>query len=79
MAAAVRDLSSVTVPSVLVLVPGADPVVDAGATREMASALRAFTEVELREYPGLFHEPLHETERDGVITDVTGWISARMP
>lgn len=79
MQAAARDLSSVTVPRVLVIVPGADPVVSAGATRDLASALGAFTRVEVREYPGLYHEPLHETERDRVIADVTSWIAARMP
>lgn len=78
MAAAVRDVRNVRVPAVLLLIPGADPIVDPRATREMAVALRAVTSVEVREYPGLFHEPLHETERDRVIADIAHWVRERM-
>lgn len=78
MAAAVRDLPRIRVPAALVMIPGADPVVDPRTTREMAVALRAFTSVHVREYPGLFHEPLHDTRRDTVSADLLAWVAERI-
>jgi lysophospholipase len=78
MIAAVTELASVRVPAALVIIPGADPVVDAGATRAMVTSLRAFTTVEVREYPGLFHEPLHEVGRETVVADLVSWVAGRI-
>jgi alpha-beta hydrolase superfamily lysophospholipase len=35
------------------------------------------TDVELKEYPGLYHEVFNEPERDQVLDDVVSWITAR--
>lgn len=78
MGAAVRDLPRIRVPAALVMIPSADPVVDPRTTREMAVALRAFTSVDLREYPGLFHEPLHDTGRERVSADLLAWVAERI-
>lgn len=78
MDAAVRDLPRIRVPAALVMIPGADPVVDPPTTREVAVALRAFTSVDVREYPGLFHEPLHDTGRETVSADLLAWVAERI-
>jgi alpha-beta hydrolase superfamily lysophospholipase len=35
------------------------------------------TDVELKEYPGLYHEVFNEPERNQVLDDVVSWIIAR--
>ncbi|KZS86192.1 alpha/beta hydrolase [Mycobacterium persicum] len=35
-------------------------------------------DVELKEYPGLYHEVFNEPERDQVLDDVVGWITKRL-
>lgn len=58
----------------LVLVPEADRVVDPAATLEFCRG----TPLEVRRYPGLFHEPLHEVRRAEVLNEVAGWLEARI-
>jgi alpha-beta hydrolase superfamily lysophospholipase len=36
------------------------------------------SDVELKVYPGLYHEVFNEPERDQVLDDVVGWINARL-
>jgi alpha-beta hydrolase superfamily lysophospholipase len=36
------------------------------------------TDVELKVYPGLYHEVFNEPERDQVLSDVVSWISKRL-
>ena len=35
-------------------------------------------DVELKIYPGLYHEVFNEPERDQVLQDVVAWITARL-
>ncbi|WP_176218168.1 serine aminopeptidase domain-containing protein, partial [Mycobacterium avium] len=35
-------------------------------------------DVELKVYPGLYHEVFNEPEREQVLDDVVGWITARL-
>jgi len=36
------------------------------------------SDVELKVYPGLYHEVFNEPERDQVLDDVVSWINARL-
>lgn len=77
MTAAVAEVESVRVPHVLILVPGADPIVDPEATLEVAARLDRVTEVEVHGYSGFYHEPLHEAERRRPTADLTRWLARR--
>jgi alpha-beta hydrolase superfamily lysophospholipase len=60
----------------LILHGGADRIAFPEGSRELCARLSS--EVTLREYPGLFHEPHHEPEREAVLEDVLGWIAAHL-
>ena len=71
------NMSRVTIP-VLVMQGGEDRIVKpVGA--EMVRDRVSSKDVTHKSYPGLFHEIFNEPERDSVIADVVGWISARLP
>ena len=36
------------------------------------------TDVDLKVYPGLYHEVFNEPEREVVLDDVVSWINARL-
>ncbi|HEX5724607.1 MAG TPA: alpha/beta hydrolase [Longimicrobiaceae bacterium] len=61
---------------VLVLVPGADAIVDAEAVRAFARRLAG--DVTVREYPGFYHESLNEVDRHRVVIDLLEWMEARL-
>lgn len=59
----------------LFLVPEDDPLVDSGATRELAEREGA----DLRTFPGFRHEPFGEVGREAFFQAVSRWISAHLP
>lgn len=63
---------------VLVVVPEADPLVDASVTTAFAEARRGGG-VERLGLPGLRHEPLNEVERDEVARSIGRWLDAHVP
>lgn len=78
MSAARAELSRLKVTDVLVLVPGADPVVDPDATLEIAAEMaKVVSAVDVRGYTGFFHEPFHEADRARPTADLVRWIAAR--
>jgi alpha-beta hydrolase superfamily lysophospholipase len=58
----------------LVLVPEADRLVDPEATLRFCRGMP----FEVRRYPDLLHEPLHEVRRAEVLRDVIDWIETRI-
>ncbi|MGE5124918.1 MAG: lysophospholipase [Betaproteobacteria bacterium] len=60
----------------LILHGGADRIAYPAGSRALAARLAG--DVSLREYPGLFHEPHNEPERDAVIEDAIAWLDARV-
>jgi alpha-beta hydrolase superfamily lysophospholipase len=58
---------------VLALQAGADPVVDASATRDFAARCPRGRYIA---YPGMFHEVLLETDRRRVWDDIAAWLDA---
>lgn len=57
----------------LFLIPGDDRVVDSKKTTEFFRALK-FRDKEAREYPGMFHEPHNEVDKDQVFGDIKQWL-----
>jgi alpha-beta hydrolase superfamily lysophospholipase len=70
----VEDAAAVGAP-LLILHGGADRIAYPAGSRELAARLAGGAS--LREYPGLFHEPHSEPERELVIADVIAWLDAR--
>lgn len=60
----------------LIVHGGADGLVPIAGSRRLAALVPG--EVQLNEYPGLYHEVFNEPERDEVIDDVLQWIDARL-
>jgi lysophospholipase len=61
----------------LFLIPGADRVVDAQRTLQLARQLPPHLTT-VRLYPGMYHEVLNEVERPAVLRDVREWMAARI-
>jgi len=61
----------------LVLLAGDDRITDAERGAALVRALPA-DRVEVRSYPGCYHELINDIDRDVVIADVRGWIAARL-
>lgn len=57
----------------LFLIPGDDRVVDSKKTLEFFRQLK-YREKDVREYPGMFHEPHNETEKEKVFGDIKQWL-----
>ncbi len=77
-AAARRDAPRFTVPTLL-LVAGADALVDARGAREFSAALPEGVGT-MRWYDGLYHELFNEREPDraGVLGDLTAWLEEQL-
>ncbi len=63
---------------VLFLVPGQDGIASPEVTRDLAHRMSASGQVELREYPELYHEVFNEPQRAEVIRDLLGWVLSRI-
>jgi alpha-beta hydrolase superfamily lysophospholipase len=62
----------------LLVVHGAeDRLVPVAGSRKLVECVGS-TDVELKVYPGLYHEVFNEPERDQVLDDVVSWITARL-
>lgn len=77
MTSAIAETDLLRVSEVLVLVSGADRVVDPAATLELASELSRRVKVEVRGYSGFYHECFNEIERPRPLADLTRWLLAR--
>jgi alpha-beta hydrolase superfamily lysophospholipase len=62
---------------ILVVLSGADPVIDPQASRSFFERL-ASTDKTLINYPPMLHEPLNEIDREQVIADIIRWFNARL-
>ena len=68
--------SALTAP--LLVVHGSDDRLTAvEGSRRLVDCVRS-SDVELKVYPGLYHEVFNEPERDQVLDDVVSWITARL-
>jgi len=54
-----------------------DRLIDVDGSRQLVEAVGS-SDVELKIYPGLYHEVFNEPERDQVLGDVVTWINARL-
>lgn len=61
----------------LMIVGGADPIVDPGAARIAFDRIAA-PDKTLLLYPDALHEPFHDKGREGVIADLIAWLHARL-
>jgi alpha-beta hydrolase superfamily lysophospholipase len=62
----------------LLVVHGAeDRLISVDGSRRLVEAVRS-SDVELKVYPGLYHEVFNEPERYQVLDDVVSWINARL-
>ncbi len=69
-------LPSLTAP--LLVVHGSDDrLILAEGSRQLVDAVGS-TDVELKVYPGLYHEVFNEPEQEQVLDDVVSWINARL-
>lgn len=61
----------------LIVHGGEDGLVPVDGSRQLA-AHAGSADVQLKIYPGLYHEVFNEPERDTVLSDVLSWIDARL-
>ena len=54
-----------------------DRLVDVSGSRKLVEVVGS-SDVELKEYPALYHEVFNEPERNQVLDDVVSWINARL-
>ncbi len=54
-----------------------DRLIDVSGSRKLVETVGS-PDVELKEYPGLYHEVFNEPERNEVLDDVKSWINARL-
>jgi alpha-beta hydrolase superfamily lysophospholipase len=54
-----------------------DRLIDVDGSRQLVEAVGS-SDVELKLYPGLYHEVFNEPERNQVLDDVVSWINARL-
>jgi alpha-beta hydrolase superfamily lysophospholipase len=62
---------------VLMILGGADPVVDPEESRAFFERLGSLDKTLLL-YPHMLHEPLNELRRDHVISDIAAWLAPRI-
>jgi alpha-beta hydrolase superfamily lysophospholipase len=68
--------ASLTAP--LLVVHGSDDrLIPVEGSRQLVAAVGS-SDVELKVYPGLYHEVFNEPEQDQVLDDVVSWINARL-
>jgi alpha-beta hydrolase superfamily lysophospholipase len=71
-----RRAPSLTAP--LLVVHGSDDrLIAAEGSRQLVAAVGS-SDVELKIYPGLYHEVFNEPEQEQVLDDVVSWINARL-
>ena len=68
--------SRLTLPCLVMIGPG-DGIVDSSTTKEFFSTI-ASSDKTLKICEGLYHEVLNEPERDGLLSEISSWISARI-
>ena len=68
--------ASLTAP-LLVVHGSEDRLIPADGSRQLVEAVGS-SDVQLKIYPGLYHEVFNEPERDQVLDDVVSWINARL-
>jgi alpha-beta hydrolase superfamily lysophospholipase len=71
-----RRAPALTAP-LLVVHGTADRLIPVDGSRRLIECVGS-TDVELKEYPGLYHEVFNEPERDQVLDDVVSWITKRL-
>lgn len=71
------SMESLTVP-VLILHGTADRLTNPEGSQELAQRAKS-SDKTLKLYPGLYHDLLHEPEKETVEGDIVGWIDARAP
>jgi acylglycerol lipase len=71
-----QRMEEVKVP-LLILHGQADKATNAEGSKELA-ARAGSTDKTLRLYEGVFHDLMHEPERDAIITEVSSWMTARL-
>jgi alpha-beta hydrolase superfamily lysophospholipase len=54
-----------------------DRLIPVDGSRQLVDAVGS-SDVELKVYPGLYHEVFNEPEREQVLNDVVSWINARL-
>lgn len=54
-----------------------DRLIDLDGSRQLVEAVGS-SDVELKIYPGLYHEVFNEPERNQILDDVVSWINARL-
>jgi alpha-beta hydrolase superfamily lysophospholipase len=54
-----------------------DMLIPADGSRQLVEAVGS-ADVELKIYPGLYHEVFNEPEQNQVLDDVVSWINARL-
>jgi alpha-beta hydrolase superfamily lysophospholipase len=68
--------ASLTAP-LLVVHGSVDRLIPVDGSRQLVAAVGS-PDVELKVYPGLYHEVFNEPEQDQVLDDVVSWINARL-
>ncbi len=71
-----RRAPALTAP-LLVVHGGADGLIPVDGSRRLVGCVGS-ADVQLKVYPGLYHEVFNEPERAAVLSDVLGWIDARL-
>jgi alpha-beta hydrolase superfamily lysophospholipase len=72
-----RQRAAALTAPLLVVHGGEDRLVAVDGSRRLVEAVRS-DDVELKVYPGLYHEVFNEPERYQVLDDVVSWIKARL-
>jgi alpha-beta hydrolase superfamily lysophospholipase len=75
MRAAAAAAPEVEIP-VLLLAPGDDRI--AHVPTALAVASRLSGDVQIRSYPGFYHEALNDRGRETVISDIIGWLEEKL-
>ncbi|PTL77624.1 alpha/beta hydrolase [Vitiosangium sp. GDMCC 1.1324] len=71
------QMEDITLP-VLMLHGTADKLTSAEGSKELYRRARS-TDKTLKLYPGLYHDLVHEPEKETVLNDITAWLEARAP
>ncbi|MDT7769340.1 MAG: hypothetical protein QOI30_2350 [Mycobacterium sp.] len=71
-----KRAAALTAP-LLVVHGSEDQLIPVDGSRQLVDAVGS-SDVELKVYPGLYHEVFNEPERDQVLDDVVSWINARL-
>ncbi len=74
----IQDSMDEVSPPLLILHGGADKVTDPEGSRQLKERARS-SDKTLIVYDGLYHDLLHEPEKDKVFGDIVSWLDARCP